>query len=411
MPIESFYVGPRTPHLRATSWDDVTSAAQSGALTETQWVELKEAVPAAAPGANLELARDLASLTVDGGLLLIGVKDPGDKAEHVVGTSDDIESLKGRIDQISSSTRVQPPMRVVFGPHFKNPGDETRSALIVVVPPSPLAPHMVDGRYWGRSATGKRPLTDLEVTSLLERRRARADDFRSSLIELSSRLDPVAVQDRAESRMYVLVAPVVPPNDPSVLASAVGRNLLELIREARPFDTSLSPTLKSLRYADPHPDGYYAISDRLEDRDESWLLCALLDVELGEFKIATSVSRAHRDGESLILAARAAQVLHQASQVAIYIGQVLGYPGLWNVGVHFEGLRGRKPSQAYREAIARCFPFPHDSHTRTALASASDLANRPSEVVQKLLTDFMRALGLANHYFPYDDPRTLEQRM
>lgn len=63
-------------------------------MTETQWVECKEAVPASASKANLELAKDLASLTVDGGVFVIGVKDKASTAEGVVGTADDIEALK-----------------------------------------------------------------------------------------------------------------------------------------------------------------------------------------------------------------------------------------------------------------------------------------------------------------------------
>ena len=90
----SFYVGPGKPVLRATGWDDVVAAAQTGALAETQWVELKVALPASASAPNLELARDLASLSIDGGVLVIGVKDPGNQADHVVGTTDDLEGPK-----------------------------------------------------------------------------------------------------------------------------------------------------------------------------------------------------------------------------------------------------------------------------------------------------------------------------
>ena len=64
----SFYVGPGKPLLRVTGWNDLVAAAQAGVLAETQWVELKAALPATANAANLELARDLASLSVDRGV-------------------------------------------------------------------------------------------------------------------------------------------------------------------------------------------------------------------------------------------------------------------------------------------------------------------------------------------------------
>lgn len=68
----SFYLGPGKPVLRVTGWDDLVAAAQAGVLAETQWVELKAALPASASAANLELAKDLASLSVDGGVYIIG---------------------------------------------------------------------------------------------------------------------------------------------------------------------------------------------------------------------------------------------------------------------------------------------------------------------------------------------------
>jgi hypothetical protein len=51
----SFYVGPGQPLLRVDGWDDLLDAARVGALAETQWVELKAALPAAAAKPNVEL--------------------------------------------------------------------------------------------------------------------------------------------------------------------------------------------------------------------------------------------------------------------------------------------------------------------------------------------------------------------
>lgn len=82
---ESFYLGPTRRPVPLRSWEEVVSAAQAGVLDETQWVELKQDVPASSKSANLELAKDLASLSVDGGLLVIGVADGDRKAGDVVG--------------------------------------------------------------------------------------------------------------------------------------------------------------------------------------------------------------------------------------------------------------------------------------------------------------------------------------
>ena len=66
--VNVFYGGPHQPRLELSSWGQVVAAAAAGFLDETQWVELKKDVGAGKAG-QLELARDLASLSVCGGLL------------------------------------------------------------------------------------------------------------------------------------------------------------------------------------------------------------------------------------------------------------------------------------------------------------------------------------------------------
>jgi hypothetical protein len=72
--VAGFYLGPNRPRLRAETWDDIVTAADSGILGESHWVELKKDIPKTAPNGdpNLELAKDLASLSVDGGVLIVG---------------------------------------------------------------------------------------------------------------------------------------------------------------------------------------------------------------------------------------------------------------------------------------------------------------------------------------------------
>jgi hypothetical protein len=57
----------------------------AGVLDETHWVALKQAVPATSKPVNLELAKDPASLSVDGGVLIIGIADARRAAGDVGG--------------------------------------------------------------------------------------------------------------------------------------------------------------------------------------------------------------------------------------------------------------------------------------------------------------------------------------
>jgi hypothetical protein len=106
----SYYLGPDRGRWIPSSWDDIVAAAAAGILDEgTHWVEIKKDVPASSRSANLELARDLASLAVDGGLLVIGVVDANGKAGDVVGAN--LAGLVQRIDQVARD-RVDPPLTV-----------------------------------------------------------------------------------------------------------------------------------------------------------------------------------------------------------------------------------------------------------------------------------------------------------
>ncbi|MGE2842461.1 hypothetical protein ACQGFI_02810 [Rhodococcus sp. 2.95] len=65
----SHYLGPGKPRFAPTTWEEIEIAVDAGILDEGRWVELKKEIPAKSKGSNKELAKDLASLSVDGGTL------------------------------------------------------------------------------------------------------------------------------------------------------------------------------------------------------------------------------------------------------------------------------------------------------------------------------------------------------
>lgn len=97
--------------------------------------ELKADVPAASVGANTELAKDLASLTVDGGVLLVGVRDRASAEADVIGVDDStLEGLASRTDQVAGS-RVRPSMHIVLH-RLTGPAGSSRTVVAVEVPPA-----------------------------------------------------------------------------------------------------------------------------------------------------------------------------------------------------------------------------------------------------------------------------------
>ena len=258
----SFYLGPRSSRLLAETWDEVVAAAAAGVLDETQWVELKEAVPPTSRSANLELAKDLASLSVDGGVLVIGITDASGKAGRVVGT--DLTGLQTRIPQVATG-RISPPLSLTLDV-IHNPETPGVGLLLVTVPASEGAPHMVDSVYWGRDAHGKRILSDDEVRRLLADRRDRAAGFDDRLRTVVSRLDPPGLGERG--RMYVLLEPGASAREP-VSDLLAGQNILRLIVDALGFQPQWNPSFHSLTIPIPRPDGVGSATVAIDQAHES----------------------------------------------------------------------------------------------------------------------------------------------
>src|SRR5665811_2226577 len=148
------------------SEQDLRAAEENGLLEESQRYEFKARLGKPGGKANGELAKDLASLGVEGGLLIVGVNDTSDRPPTLAPL--DTSGLPERVGQIAAM-RCDPPL---FVETQEVPSEESPDFgyLVVHVPPSPLAPHMVDGRYWARDDKSKRALTDREVSQIIARR-------------------------------------------------------------------------------------------------------------------------------------------------------------------------------------------------------------------------------------------------
>ena len=178
----SFYAGPRRPRFEIESWADLERVAADGLLTENQWVERKEALAPKRTG-TVELAKDLASLAVDGGILLVGITD---KTCQVVGHSD--ASTHTRVSDVAKAT-VAPALHVIIS-EVTHPENHGRRVTAVEVPASPEAPHMVDERYWGRSANGKMTLSDAQVRRIRQGLSVTQESFETRLRALDRQFNP-----------------------------------------------------------------------------------------------------------------------------------------------------------------------------------------------------------------------------
>lgn len=190
-----------------SSVDEIRRAITDG-LAESPWLDAKREL-----GSTAEAAKDVAAMANDGGVLIYGV------GENAAGQLDEIcplEDLSRVEERISNAVRdlVHNPPSVHVSLLEEFPGSTT-GCLVVVVPRSPLAPHMVEGRrggrYYGRVGTTTHRLTGSQVDQLLTRRSSLLRDATTALVE-AARWRGVAPSDQEDARgiVVVLVEPQVP---------------------------------------------------------------------------------------------------------------------------------------------------------------------------------------------------------
>jgi hypothetical protein len=204
----------------------IEAAIARGDLVETSSFDGKLQLPAT-PKQNPSLAVDVAAMSTAGGVLLYGVGE--DANEHLtIRAPIDLVGAADRVAQIVQTSIAEVP-HIEFRTYLL-PDDSSKGYLLVVVPPSPRAPHQVtvggDLRFYGRGAKGNRRLTEQEVALLYARRQQQA-------VTLNARMDEVL--DHARFRpvqnfgyLYAFAQPVPPSSTlwDSAIASCGGRDAL-----------------------------------------------------------------------------------------------------------------------------------------------------------------------------------------
>lgn len=389
------YLGHGVGKVRLNTWDELTAAADGGLLEETQWVELKEMLSPGKPG-NRELAKDLAALSVHGGVLIIGVRD---KTFELVGIDvDQVGSYTSRISQVASMS-IHPPLSPVTSPPIVNPEDESKAVLVVEVPASAVAPHMANERYWGRSSDGVRALSDPEVRALISARDNSDSTFLARLKAMPAN-DPVndRVIDAPTGNGHIFLlaepcAPVVGRDSDFDLAPVVcnevgdqSRNAVGALR-----DRTRDPRGLGMAY----PSAAEPVVERWHEDHIGHLL--VFDDSSVEFVSGggTYFRRGSRfGGDSMELVGTGVVVI--AVREFLQLIEVLslkhwGYTGQWRVGLHITSLKGKPVT--FNDIWRSGMTFPTDVVTAALTTSPATWEDGVDPVARKLLAGFLRAIG------------------
>ena len=308
---------------------------------------------------------------------------------------DDLDSDSIIIGTLAN--KVSPGLRVTVEALYRADGT---GYLVVVVPESPAAPHMVDDRYDGRSATAAQPLSDTEVRRLWSRHVQRRAG-RSDLLAVEVEREPVPTDLRRGARLFALAQPV--SADPRLLLSACdGKDLRSWVGAAGGLPVfahprQYNPHLGAVGNLQRRARGVARSSHHLDsDRTVVESLSSpghVVDLEIWEDGgIRLYYDRASdslRNVEYLMLSAIAGEV-SGVIELAREVSAKASFRGSWSFGV---ALRGMKSLPAYGHGVSgeAHWRYSEDDYDETIEVDNATLMDAGSPALEELVGRLLRS--------------------
>jgi hypothetical protein len=393
---------------------DIQRAIDDDCLSETHYLDCKREIGAKAD--RKETARDLASFAIDGGGLLIGVHE--DKEKQVFSLAPQpLPGLAERVEDISWST-IDPPLEVI--PHeIKSDQGDGLGYLLVEVRPSPFAPHMVDGVYYGRGEKKRVRLTDPQVRRYHARRQSMEERIGKLLDEEIAR-DPIPLEARTRGHLYLVAHPLT-------ASQAVARSLIRKA-DMMQLHNITQASEKRLHGSElPFLNPSVNEASHFLRRARGAALCSLAASGPGRTVFSEGRSGAEdqyldiefqEDGSIRVLVGRATcddRISADEANLVIFdwlivgyairltgwaaaLGRALGYHGSWGLGLHGSGLRGLQGASASRKTSSAP-RFDAEYHRMVTIASPGDLDERWQQIAGELVGSLLFALGVPRQLF------------
>jgi hypothetical protein len=378
---------------------ELERALKEGLLYESHHSDLKR-MPSSGKGSNRDIAKDLASLAVDGGALVYGV----DEASLEL-TPFKLAGFRERIDQIARSLVDEPlHVRIEELPCVVDPAT---GYAIVVVPESSTAPHMVDGRYRGRGDTTNRILSDAEVLRLHARRRSTEEGI-EDLLRAEIERDPSPPDHRDQAHMFVVAEPV--SGRAEMFLDAIGEEnptqwIYANVVHGRPsvaLNDSWSPGLSIVSNVSRTSDGWSAHSGYLlpgrqpapEAQEDDYF-----EVELHEnggirlFCSRASDTRGPDTRDKLAFETLIGGLTLRTMLISRVVSEACGHFGSWDFGLGVTNLRGAVSWKVTQRFLGSAVPFSSDEYLRVTRATLDDVIADPGAVTARLFGKLNRALN------------------
>lgn len=405
------YLSAEKPRVDLSDETAIEAAAEAGLLEETHYLDVKAAV-LRGPSKNRELARDLASFAVDCGTLVIGVAEDKESGE-MRPVPVELAGLAERVEQVARSIPDPPvPVACRVVPSRSQSG---HGYVVVSVPATGTAPHMVDGVYMGRGDKTKIRLSDNDVRRLHALRASKEEDFAAVLADYVSR-DPVPESERKQAHAFVVASPLRPRPEMLLDARPDGKwqTLLHQLLHDGAYatgtvleaDAPYDPSLRSVSNLDRRSDGA-ALTYNLgatreltrwhDDRPPSEDAVELAVTEDGGLRVMTTrLGDDAGDGRGEVVFENILpDLVRRTVSMAARVADLTGYAGPWMFGVAAIGLAGKPAYGAGRVSrySVGTFTADQDEYTRVVEASRIELFDTPARVTERLVGRFLRSVG------------------
>ena len=350
----------------------------------------------------------MASFAVDGGLIVVGLAEDKERRTFDLRPVA-LAGLAERVDQVARSS-IDPPLPVGTA-EIPASGREGHGYLLITVPASPLAPHMVDGQYRGRGDTTNLVLTDAEVRRLHDRARL-TRDLAVELLRGEIARDPSPLTEQPEAHLFVVAQPVAA--DPELLFRSVGESGLAgwvrdrvlsglpCARAGTAFGPDLGSTATDIsRRADgvalatyqlgpgrvPRPNGDHPP----EDTD-------LLELEVredGGLRLFCGRASDSIQGKRVAIEVLIGGLTYRTLLTAAEVMSSTGYGGSWDLGLAVTNLHGCHGFLLHDTFGAEFLdvPYSSDTYEQVVRVEGAAIVEKPAEVLKSLYGRLYRGLS------------------
>ncbi|MFE1797751.1 helix-turn-helix domain-containing protein [Streptomyces sp. NPDC059517] len=391
---------------------DLQAAINDGLFEESHYLDLKKEPSSKTD--NRELARDLSSFAVDGGTMIIGVEENKElRTFQCVPCV--LNGLPEKIEAVARSI-PDPPLNVITEVIEAEAGNGS-GYVIVHVPASPTAPHMVDNRYIGRGDKTKYRMGDAEIVALHARRR---NTEAETLALLRKEMDEDPLREVGEQSHLFLVAqptagrrgmclPLTGATDWNIrlhkLVSRVHENteLRAALSGAAGFDPDLTSAHQSHRRTRAVALSTSELgAGRAYTPTDSYGAENVIELQLfedgGLRLLMTRLSNGHskpyeaaNEAEQVILDSGAVILTRHTLELLRLISEDVGYHGSWAVAAGATRLRGRR-RYSPDSVFASNARYSEDTYEETTGATLAELRNAQGAVTRRLLGPLLRSL-------------------